>query len=948
MRDLRTFETGPVFAALFSVLLSSSAAMAQAPTVTAMWDASPATDNITSYQVCVGTSPLSCNVALASVNVTQTSHTITPASGTLHYVAIRALNANGVSPYSSEVNFSIPGLAQPTNQSSPVGTAITPLDLTATDPDGGSLTFTHTGLPPGLTMNSATGRMTGTPSAAGSYNVTVFVADNLASVSRSFVWTVTSATSDTTAPTLAITSHSSGQTVTSTSVTISGTATDSGQGGNGISRVTVNGVAAANGTASGSNTATWSRAITLVSGANTITVEAVDGAGNLRMQQITLNVSLPVAPVNSATILANLISPQNTGTAVTFTAAGSGGVAPLQYKFLVAQGGNAAQTVQSWSTTSTFTWTPSTAASYTVSVWVRSAGVTTDAAQASAQMPYTINTPPPAPVTAATLSANVASPQNSGTAVTFMAAGSGGVAPLQYKFLVAQGGNAAQTVQSWSTTSTFTWTPSTAASYTVSVWVRSAGVTTDAAQASAQMPYTINTPPPAEVTSATLSANVASPQNTGTPVIFTAGAAGGLGPRQYKFLVQRGNGGVQVAQDWSTSATYPWAPTRVGNYIVSVWARSAGVTTDAAQAAAQVSYVVQNSSEPAPIPSSEAPTTHVVDVNGDGRADVLTQDLTNRFWLSLLTTSGYSTPVPVLQHGGQYNPEGAHVADVNGDRRSDILFQGFDNGFWLSLSTGTGFTSPTHVLQHGGPFNPKGAHLTDVNGDGQADMLMQGFDNVFWLSLSTGTGFTSPTRVLQYSSAIKAGSAHVVDVNGDGKADVLSQDRQNRFWLSLLTSSGYLTPVQVLKHGGEHNPEGTHVADVNGDGRSDILFQGFDNNFWLSLSTGTGFTSPTSVLKHGGPFNPKGAHLADVNGDGRADVLMQGFDNVFWLSLSTGTGFTSPTRVLQHGGSFNPDGAHVVDVNGDGMADVLMQSPDNSFWLSLSTGTGYTSPTRVL
>ena len=77
-------------------------------------------------------------------------------------------------------------------------------------------------------------------------------------------------------------------------------------------------------------------------------------------------------------------------------------------------------------------------------VWARSAGVTVDAAQASAQMAYVVNTPPPAPVTSVALTSNLATPQNTGTAITFAAAGAGGVAPHQFKFLVQPAGGAAQ------------------------------------------------------------------------------------------------------------------------------------------------------------------------------------------------------------------------------------------------------------------------------------------------------------------------------------------------------------------------------------------------------------------------------------------------------------------------------------------------------------------------
>ena len=96
---------------------------------------------------------------------------------------------------------------------------------------------------------------------------------------------------DAQAPQLTISSHSDGQTVGTATVTISGTATDAGRGGNGISAVTVNGVAASGGSVTGTGTANWSRSITLTAGQNTITVVAKDGspAQNAVTQTIKLN-----------------------------------------------------------------------------------------------------------------------------------------------------------------------------------------------------------------------------------------------------------------------------------------------------------------------------------------------------------------------------------------------------------------------------------------------------------------------------------------------------------------------------------------------------------------------------------------------------------------------------------------------------------------------------------
>lgn len=94
--------------------------------------------------------------------------------------------------------------------------------------------------------------------------------------------------SDTTPPSLSITSHSNGQTVSTSTIILRGTATDSGLGNNGISSVTVNGVRAAADTATGAGTANWNRTISLTAGANLITVIAKDGRQNGSNRSITV------------------------------------------------------------------------------------------------------------------------------------------------------------------------------------------------------------------------------------------------------------------------------------------------------------------------------------------------------------------------------------------------------------------------------------------------------------------------------------------------------------------------------------------------------------------------------------------------------------------------------------------------------------------------------------
>ncbi len=84
-----------------------------------------------------------------------------------------------------------PTISNPGNQDHLLGDVIN-LAINASDPDGDQLTYSASGLPSDLAINSASGTITGTLDTVGQYNVTVTVDDGqVSNASTDFTWTVT-------------------------------------------------------------------------------------------------------------------------------------------------------------------------------------------------------------------------------------------------------------------------------------------------------------------------------------------------------------------------------------------------------------------------------------------------------------------------------------------------------------------------------------------------------------------------------------------------------------------------------------------------------------------------------------------------------------------------------------------------------------------------------------
>ncbi len=105
---------------------------------------------------------------------------------------------DGVTAFTSGSTSNTVTVTNPGSQTGTVGTPVS-LQIQATDSASGqTLTYSATGLPAGLSINSTSGLISGTPTTAGTSSVTVTAKDTTgASGSASFTWTINPATGNT-------------------------------------------------------------------------------------------------------------------------------------------------------------------------------------------------------------------------------------------------------------------------------------------------------------------------------------------------------------------------------------------------------------------------------------------------------------------------------------------------------------------------------------------------------------------------------------------------------------------------------------------------------------------------------------------------------------------------------------------------------------------------------
>lgn len=214
------------------------------------------------------------------------------------------------------------------------------------------------------------------------------------------------------------------------------------------------------------------------------------------------------------------------------------------------------------------------------------------------------------------------------------------------------------------------------------------------------------------------------------------------------------------------------------------------------------------------------PNTKLIDLNGDGKAELVISEEHAFTWFPSLGSRGYDTPEltpkpfdeekgPAIVFADQ--AQSIHLADMSGDGLSDIVrIRNGEVSYWPNLGYGRFGAKVTMkdapYFDHPEQFNPSYLHLADVSGTGATDILYLGQTKfTAWINLS-GNAWSEPQQIEPFPTTELPNQLSVIDLLGNGTACIV--------WSSPLP---------------QHAGEPMRYVDLMG-GKKPYILSGYKNN----------------------------------------------------------------------------------------------------------------------
>ncbi|HPH46154.1 MAG TPA: FG-GAP-like repeat-containing protein [Chryseolinea sp.] len=305
-------------------------------------------------------------------------------------------------------------------------------------------------------------------------------------------------------------------------------------------------------------------------------------------------------------------------------------------------------------------------------------------------------------------------------------------------------------------------------------------------------------------------------------------------------------------------------------------------------------------------------TSRVIDLDGDGRAELLGQHGSSSVFIDFWIAQNISTPGNIefgssvdFTFGNSIDAgAGVGAGDLDNDGKPELLVSdGFGARFHILKNNSTPSTisfSQVGVINTG-QYNGS-LQTADFNLDGKNDLLWKRTGGPIYIRLNSNSGgalditdFT--TEVLLTGDLGANGGITINDINGDGKPDIVSSDNsdigvfENIYSGSVFDASAFIPAYEISGAGSSATT--AFASDLNGDAKPDLIFGATPTR--LSIFENKNIHTPVISVNTVSPLKGDIGSTVTITGNNFSPVLSE---NQVWFGGVEATVLTATENLI--------------------------------------------------